>query len=181
MRVPGRRGADGQAALLRAYRDNVEAVYAFFAYSVDPTTAEDLTAAAFERVVRSWGSFDRGRGSERTWVLAIARNLLTDHFRRAGRATWVSLDEHPALLDRLVDEDGSIERMGIEELRALLAPLAQRDREVLALRYGVDLEGAEIAALLGLSVANVHQILSRSLRRLRELAAAEAPKVSRSA
>jgi RNA polymerase sigma-70 factor (ECF subfamily) len=174
MQVRIRRGQGDQEALQRAYRDNVEAVYAFFAYAVDPTTAEDLTAAAFERVVRSWRRFDPARASERTWILAIARNLLTDHFRRAGRARTVSLDEHPALLERLVEEDRSAEILAADELKRLLAPLAPRDRQVVALRYAADLEGAEIAALLGLTTGNVHQILSRSLRRLRAVAEAEA-------
>ena len=40
---------------------------------------------------------------------------------------------------------------------------------VIALRFGGDLNGPEIAELLGLSLANVQQILSRSLRRLRTL------------
>ncbi len=67
------------------YRGNVSAVYAFFTYSVDAGTAEDLTAATFERVVRSWRRYDARRATVRTWVLVIARNILTDHF--AGRAT----------------------------------------------------------------------------------------------
>jgi Sigma-70, region 4 len=52
-------------------------------------------------------------------------------------------------------------------LRAALESLGQRDREIVALRFGGDLAGPEIAALTGLSLANVQQILSRSLRRLR--------------
>ena len=154
--------------LRRVYREHVDAVYAFLAYSVDPATAEDLTAATFERVVRSWKRFDSERGSERTWVLAIARNLLTDHFRAHRHRDAVSTDEHPLLLDRLVDDlDPLAERLTAEELARWLAPLGQREREVLALRYAADLTTAEIARLLGLTAANVQQINSRSLRRLR--------------
>ena len=145
-------------------------VYAFFAYSVDGATAEDLTSATFERVVRSWHRFDAERGSERTWILAIARNLLTDHYRRTGRAESVSVDEHPGLLEHLGAPDEALERpLSIEELKRWLEPLSAREREILALRYGADMEGVEIARLLDLTTANVHQILSRSLRRLREL------------
>jgi RNA polymerase sigma factor (sigma-70 family) len=46
--------------------------------------------------------------------------------------------------------------------------LPEREREIIALRFGGDLTGPEIAALTGLSLANVQQILSRSLRPLRE-------------
>jgi RNA polymerase sigma factor (sigma-70 family) len=52
-------------------------------------------------------------------------------------------------------------------LESALATLSERDREILALRFGGDLTGAQIAGLTGLSLANVQQVLSRALRRLR--------------
>ena len=61
------------------------------------------------------------------------------------------------------------------ELAAALDALPQRDREVIALRFGGELNGPEIAELLGLSLANVQQILSRSLRRLRSRLDPEPP------
>ena len=156
--------------LRRVYRENVDATYGFLAHSVDRVTAEDLTAATFERVVRSWKRYDPGRGSERTWVIAIARNLLTDHFRAHRQREGVSTDEHPALLDRLVENLDPLEgQLTAEELARWLAPLGEREREILALRYAADLTTAEIARLLGLTEANVQQINSRSLRRLRAL------------
>ena len=151
----------------------MEAVYAFFAYSVAPHEAEDLTSATFERVVRSWEGYDLRRSGERTWIMAIARNLLTDHYRRRSHRDGPSLDEHPSLLEHSSvepQENGAIDGMA---LRSWLEPLSERERQVLALRYAADLSGKEIAELMGLSAANVHQILSRSLRRLRELETAE--------
>ena len=53
------------------------------------------------------------------------------------------------------------------ELEAALSALGERERELIALRSGADLCGPQIAAVTGLSVANVQQILSRCLRRLR--------------
>lgn len=165
------RGGKRRADLERVYREHVRAVYAFFAYSVARPVAEDLTSATFERVVRSWASYDYERGSERAWILTIARNLLVDHFRRSSHRDGLSTDEHPVLLDRLVDPGEPMERvLDVDELRDWLRSLGEREREILALRYAADLPAAEIAAIMGLSGANVHQILSRSLRRLREQA-----------
>jgi RNA polymerase sigma factor (sigma-70 family) len=59
--------------------------------------------------------------------------------------------------------------LGSAELADALAELTEREREVLALRFGGDLTGAEIAHVLGLSLANVQQITSRALRKLRTL------------
>ncbi len=66
--------------------------------------AEDLTQATFERALRSWGSFDERRGSARTWLLAISRNLLIDHYR-AERPTGSSL---PEVADQLAPDLVSI-------------------------------------------------------------------------
>ena len=54
------------------------------------------------------------------------------------------------------------------ELAQALATLRPREREVIALRFGGDLTGPEIASVLDLSLANVQQLLSRSLRKLRD-------------
>ena len=148
------------------YNDHVWRVYGFLAYRLrDGQATEDLTQATFERALRAWSRFDPRRASERTWLLAIARNLLIDHHRRERSGLLDPIEERlmPAV-------EGPEERwLGSPELAAALAQLNERDREVLALRYGGDLTGAEIAELLDLTLANVQQITSRSLRKLRTL------------
>jgi RNA polymerase sigma-70 factor (ECF subfamily) len=153
--------------LRQVYRDHVDAVYAFFAYSVPRTVAEDLTSSTFERVVRSWASYDPRKAGVRTWILAIARNQLTDHYRRASHRRARSIDEEPALIEGLVGVDPLGEVGDRDAFRALLEGSGGREREILALRYGADLSANEVAELLELTSANVHQIASRALRRLR--------------
>lgn len=151
------------------YREHVSAVYAFFAYSVSHHTAEDLTAATFERVVRNWDRFDPARAGQRTWILAIARNQLMDHFRRQRHRAGPSLDAHPELAESLAGGDDPADRqISAETAKEWLGRLSRREREVLALRYGADVTTADTARLLDLSEANVLQISSRALRRLRE-------------
>jgi RNA polymerase sigma-70 factor (ECF subfamily) len=174
VRLPGRRLSRDEE-LRRVYREHLRAVYAFLAYSVPPATAEDLTGATFERVIRAWDRFDPAKASERTWILTIARNLLADHFRRQQHRAAVSLDEHPGLMDALQSDDWESRRLTEDELRGWLSHLKEREQQVLALRYGADLPAEEVAELLDLSPANVHQIVSRALRRLRELASETMP------
>jgi RNA polymerase sigma factor (sigma-70 family) len=148
------------------YEAHVWRVYGFIAYRIgDRDVAEDLTQATFERALRAWSRFDPRRGSERTWLLAIAHNVLVDNHRRKRPTALGPIDENA-----LPSVPGPEQRMGgAPELLEALAALSDRDREVLALRYGGDLTGPEIAELLGLSLDNVHQIISRSLRTLRRL------------
>jgi RNA polymerase sigma factor (sigma-70 family) len=158
----------GSADFARVYENQVWRVYGFFAYRVEGRElAEDLTQGTFERALRAWSRFDRRRGSEATWLIAIARNLLIDHHRRDRSARHEPIDE-----EALPVVAGPEERFAASaELVQALAQLAARDREVIALRFGGDLSGPEIAALLDISLANVQQVLSRSLRKLRELLA----------
>jgi RNA polymerase sigma-70 factor (ECF subfamily) len=167
------RPRQAQEELGRVYRTHVDAVYAFLAASVRRAVAEDLTASTFERVVRAWGSYDPGRASERTWILSIARNLLTDHYRRQHHRAALSTDEHPELLEQEGSGRPNLEQvLSDDALRSWLAPLSDREREVVVLRYVLELSGTEVAAITGLSSPNIHQIASRALRRLR--ASAEA-------
>ena len=68
----------------------VKSLYAYLAWSVgDRSVAEDLLADVFERALRNRRRFDLRRGSEKTWLYAIAVNRARDHARRAateGRA-----------------------------------------------------------------------------------------------
>ena len=152
----------------QAYDENLARVYGFFAYRLTGRAdAEDLTQQTFERALRAWDRFDPRRAAPSTWLIAIARNLLIDHYRsRAPDRANLPLEQvDPRALPSV---DGAAASLGLEpDLADALATLADRDREVLALRYGADLTGPEIAQLTGLTLANVQQIISRSLRRLR--------------
>lgn len=158
-----------------AYEHHGPAVYGFIAYRVrSRADAEDLTQATFERALAAWRQYDAGRGGLRTWLLAIARNAVADHHRRGPGRAEEPADALTVGRDVLVDPEEPA--WGLDPVLAgALAALGQRDREVVALRFGADLAGPEIAALTGLTLANVQQILSRSLRRLRDALEAAEP------
>jgi RNA polymerase sigma factor (sigma-70 family) len=163
----GERGAGSRGDFLRAYEDHVTDVYGFFAYRAGSRPdAEDLTQLTFERAWKAWGRFDKSRASVRTWLLAIARNAYVDYRRRDRTGQTVDLDVLAEI--ELPAEEGPAPHIGPSpELGAAIGRLRQREREVLALRFGGDLQTAEIAEMLGVSVANAQQILSRAVRKLR--------------
>jgi RNA polymerase sigma-70 factor (ECF subfamily) len=155
-----------QSNIARVYDEHVWRVYGFLAYRLaDRQTVEDLTQATFERALRAWGRFDPRRASAQTWLLAIATNLLIDYRRRERSVLVETIDDR-----WLAPVAGPEERaLGSPELLDALGELTDREREVLALRFGGDLSANEIAQVLGLTLANVHQITSRALRKLRTL------------
>lgn len=146
------------------YAENVHRIYGFVAYRVrSEVEAEDLTQTVFEKAYRAWRRFDPQRSAPSTWLLSIARNVLIDHFRRR-REELMGDESVVAVIDASAGFDATTVS---PELAAALAALPPREQTVLALRFGADLTGKEIAEVVGLSTDNVHQILSRSLRGLR--------------
>ncbi len=164
------------------YEEHVWRVYGFIAYRVGSREdAEDLTSQTFERALRAWHRYDARLAPPGTWLIAIARNLVIDHFRAApARGTQSPLHDVPDA--RLPSRAGPEHDFGIApELAAAIARLDDREREILALRFGADLTGQQIAELTGMTLANAQQILSRTLRRLRAELEGERPGVSQSA
>ncbi|MFN8164267.1 MAG: sigma-70 family RNA polymerase sigma factor [Solirubrobacterales bacterium] len=153
----------------RLYDEHIWTVYGFFGYRLaSREDAEDLTQQTFERALRAWGRYDERRARPATWLLAIARNLLIDH-HRADRSDRLEPIGEEGLRPDQEPAGGEPDRdLGLDPgLESALGSLDEREREIIALRFGGDLTGADIASMTGLTLANVQQILSRSLRRLR--------------
>lgn len=155
----------GQGDFGEFYDENVWRVYGYIGYRVRRRQdAEDLTQQTFERALRAWSRFDPERSDAEAWVIAIARNLVIDHQRR--ERPQAPLDATPEA--QIGTVPGLDQDLGLDpELAAALDELGERERELVALRFGGDLTGPEIAELTGLTLANTQQVLSRALRKLR--------------
>ena len=143
----------------------VRRVYAYAAYRLgDGPDAEDVTGETFERALRYRDSFDPKKGPAAAWLVGIARRCADDHLRARGQEIPA---EDDAIFDRLSDP-GPAETTPMRlDLAEALATLGQRDRELIALRYGADLKAKDIAALLGQRINTVEVALHRALDRLR--------------
>jgi RNA polymerase sigma-70 factor (ECF subfamily) len=147
------------------YREEMPRVYNFFRYRVaDRAAAEDLTSVTFEKAWRARDRYRRDRAGTGTWLLAIARNVARDHFRGARRA--VPLDEGQAVTDS--PEAAVLRRTEHARLRTLVLELPERERELLALKYGGGATNRAIARITGLSESNVGTILHRVVAALRD-------------
>lgn len=150
--------------LYRASRDDV---YAYVATLLrDAAAAEDVTALAFERAYRRRRSFDRRRGNERAWLFGIARNAALDELRRRKRHATLAAD--PVDADALPVEDGADAALAHTTVRAALATLDARERELVALKFHAGLSNAEIAKLIGVSESNAGTLLHRTMTKLRK-------------
>jgi RNA polymerase sigma-70 factor (ECF subfamily) len=153
-------------AWYEAYGTQIYSYLRFHLPSAD--AAEEVTAETFYKAVRSADRFDPARGEARLWLFRIARNALRDHQRRARIRRHLPLGH---LRDLVAEAPSPEERLLWEEQVAQLleavAGLPVRDRELIGLRYGSDLDTAEIGALLDLKESAVRTRLWRALKRLR--------------
>jgi RNA polymerase sigma factor (sigma-70 family) len=142
----------------------IRRVYAYVAYRLgDGPDAEDVTNDVFERALRYRASFDESRGQPLAWLLGIARRCVDDA-RLRRRTEPVGLGE----LEPVVAGDVCSDVVSRMTLAAAIEGLDERERDLLALRYGADLTARQIGDLLGLRTNAVEVALHRALARLRK-------------
>lgn len=135
----------------------IRRVYAYVAYVIgDGPDAEDITSETFVRATRYRTSYDPAKGSPATWLVGIARRCIADRPR---------VPEPTDDIDHGFVEDTS--RDDVLAVRAAVARLPERDRELVALRYGADLTARQIAEELGLQTNAVEVALHRLHAKLR--------------
>jgi RNA polymerase sigma-70 factor (ECF subfamily) len=150
------------------YAEQLPRVFNFFRYRcANPADAEDLTSITFEKAWRGRGRYRRDKGAFSTWLFTIARNAAVDHYRT--RTPAVPLDE-AALVAAVgaTPEDQTALRSDAARLVVVLQTLSDRDRDLIALKYGAEMSNRDIASATGLSESNVGTILHRAVQALRE-------------
>ena len=154
------------------YQVELPRIYNFFRYRVgDVSLAEDLTAETFEKAWRYRQRYQRDLAAFSTWLFTIARRVAQDHYRKQRSArsqTLLALDEITELAESIRTEDLVQQQADFAHLSRLLARFADRERELVALKYGAGLTNRAIAHLSGLSESNVGVILHRAVQTLRE-------------
>jgi RNA polymerase sigma-70 factor (ECF subfamily) len=156
------------AALAEQHLDDVHAYLVYL--TADHTLAEDLTVETFERALRRWQRFDPRRGGTRTWLCQLARSAALDHFRTESRRR--RREERYAVRELREVAPPSFAEGLSPEVEHALAELSRAEREVVALRVVLELDGETAARVLGISPSACSTRLSRALQKLeREVSA----------
>lgn len=134
-----------------------------FVHVRDRELAEDMTADTF---TRAWKSIDKFDFSQpRPWLYKIARNILTDHWRRKKTE---AMGDQETVSD--VDITQEVERrLDKQRVRGALNQLPEPMKSVVTLRFLSGYSAKQTADSLGLSEANVRVIQYRALKRLKGL------------
>ncbi|MBT2292776.1 sigma-70 family RNA polymerase sigma factor [Paenibacillus albidus] len=150
------------------YDTYYQRVYKYICYRINNHhAAEDICSQVFESVMCKYYSFSQEKSNFEVWLFAIVRNAVTDYYRAQKKRSYSSLD---SLLE-LIFPKPSPEELAIREddnqaLFKALAKLREKERNLIAMKYGAGLKNAEIAQIMGVSESNIGVVLYRSLKKL---------------
>lgn len=139
----------------RFYEAHRDEVYGFLARRLGRERADDAFQETFLRALRAYPRLEHGEHL-RAWAFTIAGRIAIDEHRRP-RAD--------AELPELATSDG---RPAFAQLEHLAEALPPTERAAVVLRYGYDLDYAEIGAALGSNATAARQAASSGIRRLRK-------------
>jgi RNA polymerase sigma-70 factor (ECF subfamily) len=148
------------------YADQLPRVYNYFRFRVGRShDVEELTARTFEKAWRGRAKYRRDLAGFSTWLFAIARNVMTDHLRSDAVRIRAALLADTT--EQVTPEGEAMDGSDMQRLAMLTADLADRHKELIALKYGAALSNRMIASVTGLSESNVGTTLQRIVDRLR--------------
>ena len=133
----------------------------------DRGAADELVQDVFTSVWRNAKSYDRRRGSVRTWVYRIARNAVIDRHRRSSvRPALAAMAEHETSEPGALDQ--SIEQIALRcQVTTALARLSPEHRDVVRLAHYEGMTMREIAEAKGLPIGTIKSRAWYAMRSLR--------------
>ena len=160
---------DALATLYDRYR--VMAFSVALRVTADPTAAEDVLQEAFIGVWSHPGSYAEGRGTVKTWLLAIVRHRAIDELRR--RRATVELpqpDDAPPAALQSVDVWPEISgRLDADAMRSALRRIPSAQRDAVELAYFADMTHDQIAVHTGVPLGTAKSRVRLGLLTLRKL------------
>ena len=156
---------DGLAEIIMQYTDGLTLYLNSIVGNIH--TAEDLAEDTFV-LLGTKKPKDKGKGSFRTWLYTIGRNIAVDYLRRNSKHSEVSIDSVPEIMS---DEE-CIESSYLREERKIavhyaMSKLKAEYRQVLWLIYFEGFSNKEAAAVMGKSVHNIETLVYRARKSLR--------------
>lgn len=153
------------------YETHLSQVLTYMSYRCDDeSTAEDLTAQVFERVLNHLSTYKAGETPFEAWLFAIARNVVADFYRKKRLRGWLPWEKMLRKPAQLTSAETQLEQNENQQnLLAALHTLKPRERELIALRFGAEFTNRKISAQTGLSEQNVAVIIYRALKKLKKI------------
>lgn len=152
------------------YEQYYKRLYNYVAYRVcNRQMTEDITSQIFERILVKFNTFDKNKSNLDVWIFTIARNIINDHFRKQKFRLALPLDELLEISsDRSLPDLTFLSNETNIMLFKALQKLSDKERQIIAMKYGSELKNVEIAKAMNLKESNVGVILHRAYKKLKK-------------
>lgn len=165
-----------EIALNELYETNKSKVYNYLLKSTrDETLTEHMLSITFEKAFFKIDTYKDTGNKFSTWLIAIAKNSLTDYYRRKKETIIVELtEEEESIIFNFKDGNNTIEEELIqaeksEKLSKLLNKLNEKEKEIINLRFYENKSYKEISKELNITLDLVRIRLYRTIRELRKI------------
>jgi RNA polymerase sigma-70 factor (ECF subfamily) len=165
-----------EIALNELYETNKSKVYNYLLkLTRDETLTEHMLSITFEKAFFKIDTYKDTGNKFSTWLIAIAKNSLTDYYRRKKETIIVELtEEEESIIFNFKDGSNTIEEELIqaeksEKLRKLLNKLNEKEKEIINLRFYENKSYKEISKELNITLDLVRIRLYRTIRELRKI------------
>ena len=166
---------NGDQASLKSLIDKyTSSIYNFSLRFVGPLYAPDIVQEVFIKVWKNLKKFDAEKSQFKTWLFTVARNTITDYFRKKKSIPFSSLGENELIEENIEDKailpDEILQKLQDKEmLNKLLNELKDDYKIVLTLYYQEDMTFKEIGEVLGKPLHTVKSHHFRAIKKLKEL------------
>ena len=130
--------------------------------------AEDVTEDTFIKAMEAYRSYDPDKASYITWLCTIARNSMIDHIRKSHKDKIIALDEtcEAGEIDKELEK---IEDDTEQRVFEILSHLKSEERELLSLRYTMEMDYQQIGKILGIEAKAAAKRVERLLKKCRDI------------
>ena len=148
--------------------------YVFFRVQ-NRESSEDLVSEIFLKLFENRIKFDARKAKISTWIFTVARNCLSDYFRkdRKNRDYMITSADISEIADDIADnatpEDYFFRNIEITDMIGSLQKLDAREFDIVYLKYVMSLSYREISSYMNITEKNASVILTRTLKKLKKI------------
>lgn len=175
-----KRAIDDETAFNELYEHYFEPVYKkILIRTKNHDAADEIISQVFYKIFYNLAKFDEKKASFNTWVGVITNNEINQYFReqmRRNQATsfdrWLEAENSEELFYDVYGmnpERQVLEKESRDELRFAISQLSERSRQVIEMKYWLEMKNSEMAEWLGITAAQVSLINNRAIKKLRKI------------
>lgn len=152
----------------KVFKEQFPLIYNYIFYHLgNVADAEDLTADVFVRAYEYWGSYSSEKGSRGAWMGGIARNMVKTYFGKKG--TRPQITELPEFICADINiEENYLRKEKLLQVFKQMDALPELQRELMTMKYFMNLSNRDIAKITGMSESNVGVILHRTIKKIQK-------------